>query len=330
MNILLLRSWLTNIGNGFIDRGAEEIVRRAFPKSEIISMSGYVKQIQWRQQASSILPYESQKKDNLFDISTVTKPDVAVLPGCTLYDTFLEKYQKTLFELSDRNIPVILLGTGSGDYSSSTQRYIHRFFEDLHIAGFISRNPKAYKLYSDYFVNSHDGIDCAYFIDDWYSPPDLNSELIVKTFDILEEPEISVQENGYATTVRPHHSPFDNPFIGISKRIIQKYTPYDVAGKKYGSKLNKQNSFISDSLEDYLQLYKNAKEVHADRIHACIPGVVYGAGVRFYYETVRKGVFKDLVDGEIESELVHINDKKLNKEKETQVEAFRQMVNEVI
>jgi hypothetical protein len=330
MRILLLRSWLTNIGNGFIDRGAEEIVRQAFPESEIISISGYGKQIQWRQRASSVLPYIGQSGEQFFDISSVTEPDVAVLPGCTLYDTFLEKYEKTLSELNDRNIPIILLGTGSGDYSTSAQNYVKSFFEDIQISGFISRNTKAYDLYSDYFVNSHNGLDCAYFIDDWYSPPELNSELMVKTFDILNEPETLLQETDYETTVRPHHSPFDNPFIGLSKRAIQKYSPYDVAGKNYGSKLDKKNPFISDSLEDYLLLYMNAKEVHADRIHACIPGLVYGAEVRFYYETARKGVFKDLVDGDIENELVQIDDERLSREKEIQVSKFSQMVDDAI
>ncbi len=33
MKILLLKTWLTNIGNGFIDLGAKACLRKAFPNA---------------------------------------------------------------------------------------------------------------------------------------------------------------------------------------------------------------------------------------------------------------------------------------------------------
>lgn len=326
MDILLLRSWITNIGNGFIDRGAEEIIREAFPESNLISISGYNKQVQYRRQSASIEDLihsrDTVDTNNIFSISSAVEPDIAVLPGCTLYKTAFENYYSTLLELSKRDIPIILLGAGSGDYSEESQEYLRDRLSNLNITGFISRNPKAYELYSENFQYTYNGIDCAFFINDWFSPCSFKDSVTVSTFDIVSEPDI----RSPSTIVRPHHSPFDNPFIGLPKRAVHKYTPVDVAGSPYGSKLEKENSFISDSLEDYLMIYGNADRVHADRIHACIPGLMYGAKVRFYYDTERDGVFQNLVSGDINNELVSLKQDLTKRAKTDQVDQFRKFV----
>ena len=45
MRILLLRTWGTNIGNSIIEKGAKNIIQRAYPEAEIIEVSTYANYI---------------------------------------------------------------------------------------------------------------------------------------------------------------------------------------------------------------------------------------------------------------------------------------------
>lgn len=59
--------------------------------------------------------------------------------------------------------------------------------------------------------------------------------------------------------------------------------------------LKRGNLYVSDNIRDYLFMYSNANEVHADRIHACVPALVYGGKIKFYYDTPRGRLFDGLV-----------------------------------
>lgn len=331
MRILILKSWLTNIGNGFIDRGAEAIVSKAFPDSTMVSVGGYTKLVEERRMRtlSSILTSysgeTSNPKNRYFHPAEHINPDVAILPGCMLYEAALKTYYPILKSLSNRNIPIILLGAGSGDYSPKARQYIKRAISELNIYSLISRNELAYDFYSDEVPHAHEGIDCAYFIDDWHNPANIDKKFSAATFDIIDEPKIEYQHE----VVRPHHSAFDSPFIGLGKRALRRYTPVSIEGKSYGNKLNKPNTFLSDNLEDYLLIYKNSEEIHTDRIHASVPGLVFGGGVRFYYQTERSRLLNKVVDDDITKKVCRVNEEKLAREKEDQVNALKEAINSV-
>lgn len=48
MDILIQRSWLTNLGNGFIDKGAKALVESVFPDANVFETSGYAQRAAYR------------------------------------------------------------------------------------------------------------------------------------------------------------------------------------------------------------------------------------------------------------------------------------------
>lgn len=331
MRLLLLRTWLTNIGNGFIDMGAKASLERAYPDAEIVTASGFGAYTGYHRRLgifSGIQGLSDQvadlaerrrtpRKHDALNISNLVDCDVAVLPGCTLYPGALEPYRETLRDLSDRGIPIVLLGAGGMDYSPETRRYVRDVLEEVGIEGMITRDIRALEAYDGLVHEARDGIDCAFFIDDYYTPPRADREFDVHLFDKINEPRIGSPR----TVVRPDHSPFGyaKPYKGLVKQAWSTLTdtgPQD-------------NEFRSDVIEDYLFLYANATETHADRIHACVPALVYGNRARFYYETPRALLFEQFHDLDTRSNLVELSDKQLQERKRTQVADIQAVVDSV-
>ena len=86
------------------------------------------------------------------------------------------------------------------------------------------------------------------------------------------------------------------------------------------------NILISDCLEDYLFLYSNAKEVHSDKVHACVAAFAYGTPARLYYDTPRAKLFDKVIDEDIRKKIIHVNKDKLEKEKKKQIIKLRSVV----
>lgn len=340
MRILLLRTWISNIGNGFIDKGAKVAINKAFPDSEIIEVSGHPNYIADRYELGKLkstvenqMPFsfeqeEKTARERIVNVGEFVDVDLAVLPGCTLYEHVFRKYEKTIDILHEKDIPLLLLGSGGGDYSVQTQRYMKDKLEKYNVAGLISRDQTAYDCYSDIVEQSYSGIDCAFFINDWYQPPDSTESFTTFTFDKQKEPSISTDKK----IIRPHHEPFDNPFLGIPKRILQRVLPrYTYISEDVDPIFFKQdNTFMSDLLEDYLFFYSNTAETHSDRVHACIPTLVYGNPAKFHYETPRANLFEQVLDEDIFSERVTLDQSKLEREKEKQIDAISQFIKSAV
>lgn len=366
MRILLLRTWLTNIGNGFIDKGAKALIQSTFPEAEITEVSGYSKHLTYRRITSKrLLPsiehrvdntlsslqrgkiqkkvsevglvllrlikeellqqgiisrpdegidsFDQSKSDrlqkNIVDLSDLVDVDLAILPGCILYPHVFERYKTALTKLRRRNIPLIFLGAGGGNYSMETQKYIDEVIKELKPHALITRDRTAYECYQDKFPYSYDGIDCAFFIDWWKKPQQSNTDFDVFTFDKTKEPSIDSSRE----IIRANHNPLFRGPLGLNSRLF----------------FEKENAFFSDTIEDYLFLYSNSKNTHSDRIHACIPALVYGNSARFHYETPRANLFDRILDDDITEKLVSINQKKLERERQNQSEALKEAVNKI-
>jgi hypothetical protein len=167
------------------------------------------------------------------------------------------------------------------------------------IDALVTRDSSAYDAYATSVSEAYEGIDCAFFIDDWYDPPTLDSNFVAATFDKLDEPDIETDKK----IIRPHHAPFDllrdvyegSDFVGNTLKLGRRWTSSNELETAY-DELEKGNLYVSDNVRDYLSIYANASEVHADRIHACIPGLVYGADIKFYYDTPRGRLFDGFVN----------------------------------
>jgi len=318
MRILLLHTWLANVGNRFVQKGAIETIERAFPDAELLAVDGYpaYRPNLFLSSRRTTLGQRVRRKirgpeydadrlsETVLNLLDIFDGDVAALPGCTLYEPALRDYRQTFRELDERGIPYVLLGAGGGDYEATTRAYVRSVFEETTPAALITRDATAYEAYAETVPYAHDGIDCAFFIDDWYDPPAAEEPLVAATFDKIDEPDIEHPHR----LVRPSHY---HP--GYASRAVSEHVS-DV------------DAFISDSIDEYLLIYANATETHADRVHACIPSLVYGNRTRLYIDTPRAKLFDGLVDGPLRDRLVSIDRQGLERAKSAQIDALREAI----
>lgn len=333
MRILLLKTWLINMGNGFIDKGAKIAIERAVPNAEVVEVGGYPNLIadslagrrfpillrrMNRHSGTSSRQFRGKywRLPQMMDISRLVDADVAVLSGCVLGGT-IRPYMRTLLELKKRNIPLILLGAGGMDYGPGTQDYVKKLFDQLQPSALLTRDLNAYEHYSHIVDFSYSGIDCAFFINDWYAPPPAREPFVVFVFDAAKEPQI---DTGGLKVVRTSHIPFEGLFQGLTQHFLQ-------LGLRYMTDFfSKEDILVSDCLEDYLFLYANAKVTYSDRVHACVATLAYGNKARFYRRTARRSLFPQVLDHDINTEVVQLDKERIPKEKERQIAALREAI----
>lgn len=333
MRILLLRTWLRNIGNGVIEKGCHMALERAFPDAEIYETSGYPfvsADLKERGELDEIFKLTGALgrrlgrrvcegkgfRDNVYEVgASLADIDLVVLPGCVLYEFAIRPYRELIEKLRRRDVPVLLLGVGGGDYDESTVRYVSEWLHEVDPAGIITRDSQAFACYADSVDNAYNGIDCGFFIDDWYNPPDSRDSFKAATFDKTDEPDIDA-----TLTVRPDHNPFGDsrPYQSLLRTLKNRLFRQ--------SEFRDENVLVSDMIEDYLYVYANAEETHADRIHACVPALAYGNKAKFYIETPRDHLFENVLDDDIGEELVELRTERMESKKEEQVEMIREFV----
>lgn len=334
MDVLILNTWITNIGNGFIDKGAKVCVKNALQDARIIESSGLGNKAFAQSEFKFVLeklrhdlPVMSQlgtrhSSRSIVNVAELTNADLAVLPGCVL-DRHMEWYEDTLRHLSERNIPIVLLGAGGRSYDNEIQTQVQRKLDQLNVIGLITRDDRAYECYSSHVEHAYQGIDCGFFINDWHQPAAANQNFIAATFDHKSEPSLSQSER----IIRPNHRSLTALHSGLipymTKVLVQKYRDRSL------SFFENKNIFLSDRLEDYLFIYANATETYADRIHACVPSLAYGNTARFYRDTPRMKLFEGLVKGNITKELVEIDREGVAAAKERQYEALRTITSDI-
>ena len=326
MRIVLLKTWLTNIGNGFINKGAEICLRKAFPDADIMEFSlfpqytaiqsGLKNLFRFKYSTMYATPKE-QKIVNVLDL--FKKVDLIVVSGAILYKNWIPTFTKIL-QKADNETSVVFLGAGGSPnleevgYIKNRLRAIKCRFKAL-----FSRDTETFDYYSDIFDFSYDSIDCGFFVSDWYQPPRCDEEFIVATFDKIKEPKLNTKSK----IIRLSHSSLGTPFAGFIREI------YSTISCARTNIRRKDNIFFSDSLEDYLFFYANAKEVHSDRVHACVAALSYGVPARLYYSTYRAKLFEKVLGdaGEnITKKIVCIDHDKLEKEKMGLINALKELL----
>lgn len=323
-------SWPTNIGNAFIDLGSIQLVKAAMPECIIHTFSGYPR-ILFRSKLRNPLMiskvFESQaiktvnrmmikilKRDrilkepdnrvvNYFDLRSTVKSDYAVFSGMILWEKFIKLYKSTFLTLRKKNVKIIFNGVGGPYYSEDEIVKIRRFLKEIGLYAFVSRDEKAFKCYQDLAEHSHDGIDCGFFINDYYAPPELEiPEYVILNFDRLPIPRLKIVDK---LVIYTHH--FSSEIYPSPKRYFT--TP---------------NAFISDSPDDYLALYSNTSATFSDRVHACVVTLSFGHPSKLFVGSDaeilnRMLLFKKIDAKNIVNRLTYPDTRKIEKEKEKQV-----------
>jgi hypothetical protein len=218
--------------------------------------------------------------------------------------------------LAEKQTPLILLGAGGGHYDAKTGAGVRSILAKLNLVGVITRDMAAFQLYQGCAPQLHLGIDCAFFVKWAYTPPTSDVRFVAATFDQIPEPPLPEG----IRIVRPNHEPFGyaRPFEGVIKTVWSWLRRNRYRYKKW-------DFFVSDSVEDYLFIYANAQTTYADRVHACVPALVYGNKAQFFYETPRAGVFDPFFGKELRREPQLLDQTKLRQEQEKMASVLRQM-----
>jgi hypothetical protein len=314
--------WPTNIGNAFIDYGSIYTIKTAAPEAKVFFASELPR---W------LYKIHREDMDKSIDLAEQMDIDFVVISGMTLCDELIETEGPILTRLSKRGVRIVFNGCGGATYKKKEVDNFTRFLENIKLSGFISRDEVSYNNYKDCCSRSWNGIDCAFFLSEAFSPASLIiKDYVVCNFDAMEEPKIGNTKK----IIRTHHSCFQN----FPNTITNMETILTIGTRKPFMKIVKHNAnniyfkhkdtLMSDIPDDYLNLYANAYAVYSDRVHACIGALSFDNLARLYSTSPRARLFERVGLGKIREKLVKSDRNKLNIEKEKQISFLKEILTE--
>jgi hypothetical protein len=316
---LYIGSWPQNIGNAFFDLGAKAILQAALPEATFYPMGGAV---HWMFMASAkhhqggrigskvreILQQPAKPKGQSLEIGQLAEVDLIVFAGMSMCKEFVENNGRTFVEASKRGVATLGLGAGGALYDREESEVFSEFLNGLGKYAIITRDDDTFNLFQGKINNIWSGIDCAFFLPDYYQPPKLAlTHYDIENFDYAEQhPEID--HNG--------------------RKII--YTHHDLWGPLPKRYIGKKDTLVSDVPEDYLTLYSQVNETYADRVHACVVTLAYGNKARLYSTTPRKALFSKVGVPHITEKVCQLDMEKLKDLKTKQINQTRKFVEELL
>lgn len=287
---LLTSVTFNNIGNGFIDLGAEAALMKALPlNAELFKVSSnanfaatmgqmfMLKEnpiINWlwvhtMQRAAKKLhdrSYKTVKTQNIFSMVSMVKCDYFIIPGCVLTVPFFTIYGDLIKRKAEQGSKIIFLGASGNFYTEYEVKFVSEYLRKLRPYAIMTRDILAYKYYANFTKNSYNGIDNVFFVN-LLNLPQIDTDLTPYVVLNIEEPKhYRIKEElknifKEKNIVYSYHKPF--PYTKVSKLV-------------------KNGVIVSDNPMDYLLLYRNASEVYSDRVHACIPTLAFGNKARLF------------------------------------------------
>lgn len=273
---LLTSVTFNNIGNGFIDLGAEAALMKALPlNAELFKVSSnanfaatmgqmfMLKEnpiINWlwvhtMQRAAKKLhdrSYKTVKTQNIFSMASMVKCDYFIIPGCVLTVPFFTIYGDLIKRKAEQGSKIIFLGASGNFYTEYEVKFVSEYLRKLRPYAIMTRDSLAYKYYANFTKNSYNGIDNVFFVN-LLNLPQIDTDLTPYVVLNIEEPKhYRIKEElknifKEKNIVYSYHKPF--PYTKVSKLV-------------------KNGVIVSDNPMDYLLLYRNASEVYSDRVHA--------------------------------------------------------------
>ena len=275
---LLTSVTFNNIGNGFIDLGAEAALMKALPlNAELFKVSSnanfaatmgqmfMLKEnpiINWlcvhtMQRAAKKLhdrSYKTVKTQNIFSMASMVKCDYFIIPGCVLTVPFFTIYGDLIKRKAEQGSKIIFLGASGNFYTEYEVKFVSEYLRKLQPYAIMTRDSLAYKYYANFTKNSYNGIDNVFFVN-LLNLPQIDTDLTPYVVLNIEEPKhYRIKEElknifKEKNIVYSYHKPF--PYTKVSKLV-------------------KNGVIVSDNPMDYLLLYRNASEVYSDRVHTCL------------------------------------------------------------
>lgn len=262
---LLTSVTFNNIGNGFIDLGAEAALMKALPlNAELFKVSSnanfaatmgqmfMLKEnpiINWlwvhtMQRAAKKLhdrSYKTVKTQNIFSMASMVKCDYFIIPGCVLTVPFFTIYGDLIKRKAEQGSKIIFLGASGNFYTEYEVKFVSEYLRKLQPYAIMTRDSLAYKYYANFTKNSYNGIDNVFFVN-LLNLPQIDTDLTPYVVLNIEEPKhYRIKEElknifKEKNIVYSYHKPF--PYTKVSKLV-------------------KNGVIVSDNPMDYLLLYRN-------------------------------------------------------------------------
>lgn len=336
MNIGLFTSvFFNNIGNGFIDLGAEATLKAAISSEDNLikisqcanfaasmSKAFAIKEnpvVNWlwvsvMQKFAKTLQdktYKTVNSENVISAVDILHLDVLVIPGCVLTVPFFTIYGELLKKKVNEGCKLVFLGASGNFYSEYEVKIVSEYLNQLKPFAIMTRDSVAYDKYSKYGDYSYNGIDNVFFVNQLNIP---KVETTPAEYNIIniEEPKHRVIKEKLIKELTE----------AGQNVIITNHKPYPYSKV---SKMVKSGVIVSDYPLDYLILYKNAKMVYSDRVHACIPNMAFGHPAVLYSESPRKALFSNVGIDKIDTKPMIVKD--LTERQENQICYLKKILN---
>lgn len=317
MNIVLFTSvYYNNIGNGFIDLGAEATINLAKPSdANLIKLSqcaNFAASMDWKFRLREIsgvrflwdhiMRYFAQslhdkvysviKTENVISMALFVKCDYFIIPGCVLTVPFFKIFGNLLQEKTKQGAKLIFLGASGNYYTSEEINYVSAWLDKLNPHAIMFRDSIGYNAYKKYSRISYNGIDNVFFVNRIGLPKmeTIMDQYYVLNFDLQENTRIKKELE--TTLLRDKNIIYTN----------HKPYPHSVITKEV-----KSGVLISDYPLDYLSVYRNVHTTYSDRVHACIPTLSFGNYARLYSRSPRKSLFENVGLTDISLKPVKLN-----------------------
>ena len=324
-----------NIGNAFIDLGAEETIKAAVPECEIIKLSMFANfaaslgkffvlrenslvRWAWRH----VMQYKERTlHDNTYRaVSTldvlcpmkIAKFDYLIIPGCVLTVAFFKIYGKLLEEKKRQGCKLIFLGASGNYYTEKEISAVKEWLIKLEPEAIMFRDSVASAHYSDCSKNVFNGIDNVFFVNRLKIPfteTTMDPYAVINLEMPKHQKEIASLKNRIKgrNIIYTNHKPY--PLKRVSDNI-------------------KNNIICSDYPLDYLFVYKHVKETYSDRVHACIPTLSFGNKAQLFSDSPRIALFENvgLDISSMKKEPISINMEMLNKRQEEQISFLKSVL----
>ncbi len=297
IGIYFTQIWDTNIGNAFIDIGTLISLNEAMKgKNHTLIQTGTLNlDMDFLSKNQIITPfmrpfwrsfgkylgrdfldkrYNMIKSCDRFNLADVIKSNYVVFSGCILTVLYFRAKEKLFDKLVKKGVKIIFYGVGGNTYSEFELKYIRNKLNNIKPYAILTRDSISFKHYSDLAEHSFDGLEPAFYLNKLSYMKEIELDItpyVVLTFDKFDnrdiEKKIEEKVGKEYNVIKVSHIPYPN-----NASFIENPPKY---------------RFISDSPYDYLLLYAHAKEVHTDRVHACVSTLAFGNPCRLYNETAR-------------------------------------------
>lgn len=310
------QNWAGNVGNAFIDYSIKYCLKTVLEGKEYVIYEASNMPANLKFNFGERKPFKwFCRETSKFDLRQHIKPDYVVLGG-SLFDVFWTRMHASFLNwLIERKIRVIILGGGGGNhYSQEEVSYVRNVWKQINVIGYIARDYRAYENFKDLFPNHYAGIDNAFFLADFFKPAKLNIEnLGAKAFDLTFDREVEFPKDYTVVTLRHRVQDVDS-FKFFCKHGIKTWT------------IGAETDVMSDCPEDYLHIYGNSKITHSDRVHACVSTLSFGGKAQYYDKSDRSYLFERIGLGNINKELVQLDQKYIQEEKSKQLTFLKELI----